>query len=123
MRRGSEIKFRFQFDRSHKGESGQLPKTLSSAGGRDPCYTSYVRVDRGDRQRYGGPRRNQSPHGNRETTDTLACLKSFVDEDGGEREGHFRTTDTPCAPWHVIRSDDKKRPQLNTISHLFTQIP
>ena len=96
---------------------------LSSAGGRDPCYTSYVRVDRGDRQRYGGPRRNQSPHGDRETTDTLACLKSFVDEDGGEREGHFRATDTPWAPWHVIRSDDKKRPQLNTISHLFTQIP
>ena len=119
MRRGSEIKFRFQFDRSHKGESGQLPKTWVCL-----LYVLYyVRVDRGDRQRYGGPRRNQTPHGDRETTDTLACLKSFVDEDGGEREGHFRATDTPWAPWHVIRSDDKKRPQLNTISHLFTQIP
>ncbi len=88
-------------------------------GGRDP----YVRIDRGDRHRYGGPRRNQTPHGDRETSDPLASRKSLVEEGGGEREGQFRATDTQWAPWHVIRSDDKKRAQLNTISHLLTQIP
>ena len=28
-------------------------------------------------------------------------------------------TDTQWASWHVIRSDEKKRAQLNTISHPF----
>ena len=121
MRRGSEINFRFQFDRSHKGESGQLPNSWD-------CHqwaaeTLMSRIDRGDRHRYGGPRRNQTPHGDRETRDPLASRKSLVEEGGGEREGQFRATDTQWAPWHVIRSDDKKRAQLNTISHLLTQIP
>jgi hypothetical protein len=35
----------------------------------------------------------------------------------------FKATDTPWAPWFVIRSDDKKRARLNTITHLLKQIP
>jgi hypothetical protein len=35
----------------------------------------------------------------------------------------FKATDTPWAPWFVIRSDDKKRARLNAISHLLRQIP
>ena len=35
----------------------------------------------------------------------------------------FKATDTPWAPWFVIRSDDKKRARLNAISHLLKQIP
>ena len=34
----------------------------------------------------------------------------------------FKATDTPWAPWYVIRSDDKKRARLNTITHLLRQI-
>ncbi len=39
------------------------------------------------------------------------------------RDDMFKATDTPWAPWHVIRSDDKKRARLNAISHLLSQIP
>ncbi len=39
------------------------------------------------------------------------------------RDDMFKATDTPWAPWHVVRSDDKKRARLNVISHLLTQIP
>jgi len=39
------------------------------------------------------------------------------------RDDMFKATDTPWAPWHVVRSDDKRRARLNTISHLLTQIP
>jgi polyphosphate kinase 2 len=39
------------------------------------------------------------------------------------RDEMFKATDTPWAPWHVVRSDDKRRARLNTISHLLTQIP
>jgi hypothetical protein len=35
----------------------------------------------------------------------------------------FEATDTPWAPWFVVRSDDKKRARLNVISHLLKQIP
>jgi hypothetical protein len=35
----------------------------------------------------------------------------------------FKATDTPWAPWFVVRSDDKKRARLNTISHLLHHIP
>jgi polyphosphate kinase 2 len=38
------------------------------------------------------------------------------------RDEMFKATDTPWAPWYVIRSDDKKRARLNTISHLLHQI-
>jgi len=39
------------------------------------------------------------------------------------RDDMFRATDTPWAPWHVVRSDDKKRARLNVVSHLLSQIP
>ena len=39
------------------------------------------------------------------------------------RDDMFKATDTPWAPWHVLRSDDKKRARLNVVSHLLSQIP
>jgi polyphosphate kinase 2 len=39
------------------------------------------------------------------------------------RDDMFKATDTPWAPWHVVRSDDKRRARLNLISHLLKQIP
>ncbi|CAN5629909.1 polyphosphate kinase 2 [soil metagenome] len=35
----------------------------------------------------------------------------------------FRHTDIKQAPWHVVKSDDKKRARLNVISHLLSLIP
>ena len=34
------------------------------------------------------------------------------------RDDMFKATDTPWAPWYVVRSDDKRRARLNVISHL-----
>ena len=39
------------------------------------------------------------------------------------RDDMFNATDTPLAPWHVVRSDDKNRARFNVISHLLSQIP
>jgi len=39
------------------------------------------------------------------------------------RDDMFKATDTPWAPWNVVRSDDKKRARLNTITHLLAHIP
>jgi polyphosphate kinase 2 len=39
------------------------------------------------------------------------------------RDEMFEATDTEHAPWHILRSDDKKRARLNCISHLLGQIP
>jgi polyphosphate kinase 2 len=39
------------------------------------------------------------------------------------RDDMFKATDTPWAPWRVVRSDDKKRARLNVISDLLSQIP
>ena len=39
------------------------------------------------------------------------------------RDMMFDATDTNAAPWHVVRSDDKKRARLNCISHLLSVIP
>jgi polyphosphate kinase 2 len=38
------------------------------------------------------------------------------------RDAMFAATDTPWAPWYVVRSDDKKRARLNCISHLLHQV-
>jgi predicted component of type VI protein secretion system len=32
-------------------------------------------------------------------------------------------TDTKWVPWHILRSDDKKRARLNCIHHILSQIP
>ena len=39
------------------------------------------------------------------------------------RDDMIAASDTPWAPWHVARSEDKKRVRLNVISHLLSQIP
>lgn len=39
------------------------------------------------------------------------------------RDQMLKATDTPWAPWHILRSDDKKRARLNCISHLLSLIP
>jgi polyphosphate kinase len=39
------------------------------------------------------------------------------------RDMMLEATDTKHAPWHIVRSDDKKRARLNCISHLLTLIP
>jgi hypothetical protein len=39
------------------------------------------------------------------------------------RDEMFEATDTPWAPWFVVRSDDKKKARLNTITHLLSRIP
>jgi polyphosphate kinase 2 len=39
------------------------------------------------------------------------------------RDAMLDATDTKHAPWHILRSDDKKRARLNCIAHLLAQIP
>jgi polyphosphate kinase len=39
------------------------------------------------------------------------------------RDKMFEATDTPHAPWVIVRSDDKKKARLNCISHLLSTIP
>jgi polyphosphate kinase 2 len=39
------------------------------------------------------------------------------------RDEMFAATDVAWAPWHVVRSDDKRRARLNCITHLLNQVP
>jgi polyphosphate kinase 2 len=39
------------------------------------------------------------------------------------RDAMFAATDTGWAPWHVVKSDDKKRARLNVIDHLLSVVP
>jgi polyphosphate kinase 2 (PPK2 family) len=39
------------------------------------------------------------------------------------RDMMLEATDTEEAPWHVVRSDDKRRARLNLISHFLSLIP
>src|SRR4029450_9661619 len=39
------------------------------------------------------------------------------------RDAMLKATDTKHSPWHIVRSDDKKRARLNTIAHLLKLIP
>jgi polyphosphate kinase 2 len=39
------------------------------------------------------------------------------------RDMMFKATDSKHAPWHIIRSDDKRRARLNCIAHLLEMIP
>ena len=39
------------------------------------------------------------------------------------RDNMFKHTDTRIAPWHIIRSDDKRTARLNTIAHILDLIP
>ena len=39
------------------------------------------------------------------------------------RDRMLEATDTDNSPWHIVRSNDKKRARLNCITHLLNQIP
>jgi polyphosphate kinase 2 len=39
------------------------------------------------------------------------------------RDDMFAKTDTPWAPWYVVRSNDKQRARLNAISHFLRHVP
>jgi polyphosphate kinase 2 len=39
------------------------------------------------------------------------------------RDMMLQKTDTRFAPWHIVRSDDKRAARLNTIAHVLSQIP
>ncbi len=39
------------------------------------------------------------------------------------RDTMLEATDTKDAPWHIVRSDDKRRARLNVIAHLLKLIP
>ncbi len=39
------------------------------------------------------------------------------------RDRILEMTDLPDAPWHIVRSDDKRRARLNCIAHLLSLIP
>jgi polyphosphate kinase 2 len=39
------------------------------------------------------------------------------------RDMMFKATDTHFAPWHIVRSDDKRAARLNAISHVLSTIP
>ena len=39
------------------------------------------------------------------------------------RDRMLAATDTKRAPWHIVRSDDKRRARLNCISHILSLIP
>jgi len=52
-------------------------------------------------------------------------LKSYDrwDDYTKARDEMFAATDTAWAPWHVARSEDKRRVRLNVISHLLKHVP
>ena len=56
---------------------------------------------------------------------TAMDLKSYNrwDDYTHARDEMFTASDTSWAPWHVARSEDKKRVRLNVISHLLEHIP
>jgi polyphosphate kinase 2 len=39
------------------------------------------------------------------------------------RDDMFAATDTPWAPWYLVRTDDKRRGRLNLITHFLSQVP
>jgi polyphosphate kinase len=39
------------------------------------------------------------------------------------RDLMLQATDTPHAPWYIVRSDNKRRARLNAISHILSSIP
>jgi polyphosphate kinase len=39
------------------------------------------------------------------------------------RDRMLSATDTRCAPWYIVRSDDKRAARLNTMAHLLSLIP
>jgi polyphosphate kinase 2 len=54
---------------------------------------------------------------------TDLCSRSRWFEYSRARDVMLEATDTKFAPWHIVRSDDKRRARLNCISHLLGLIP
>jgi hypothetical protein len=54
---------------------------VGNSGPRAPYCASL------NHRHYRGSRRNQSPHGDRETSDPLACFNGVIDEGDSERAG------------------------------------
>jgi polyphosphate kinase 2 len=51
------------------------------------------------------------------------CSRSRWFDYSRARDMMFNATDTRFAPWHLVRSADKRRARLNCIRHLLTSIP
>ena len=54
---------------------------------------------------------------------TDLCSRSRWFEYSRARDVMLAATDTDFAPWHIVRSDDKRRARLNCINHLLGLIP
>ena len=54
---------------------------------------------------------------------TDLCSRSKWFEYSRARDLMFEATNTDFAPWHIIRSDDKRRARLTCIRHLLDRIP
>jgi len=54
---------------------------------------------------------------------TDLCSRSKWFEYSRARDVMLEATDTECAPWYIVPSDDKRRARLNCISHLLSLIP
>jgi hypothetical protein len=39
------------------------------------------------------------------------------------RDKMLEATDSKHAPWHILKSDDKRRARLNCLAHILSQIP
>src|SRR5690349_19347441 len=39
------------------------------------------------------------------------------------RDLMLHATDTECAPWYIVRTDDKRRGRLNCIAHILSLLP
>jgi polyphosphate kinase 2 len=52
-------------------------------------------------------------------------IKSYTkwDDYSRARNDMLAATDTPWAPWFVVKSDDKKRARLNLVAHLLAKVP
>lgn len=52
-------------------------------------------------------------------------IKSYTrwDDYTKARDDMFKASDTAWAPWHVARSDDKRRARLNIIRHILSKVP
>ncbi len=48
---------------------------------------------------------------------------SHWDDYGRARDDMLAATSSTWAPWHVVRTDDKRRGRLNLITHLLDQVP
>ena len=54
---------------------------------------------------------------------TDLCSRSRWFDYSRARDTMFKATNTKFAPWHIVRSDDKRRARLNCIRDLLSQIP